>query len=111
MENFLEQVERVLYEKVLARDEYVLPEFQMANAWKFMMECVEKNPKVKSCVLDIETKGQGYKINQLMLDEEGMPIYANKNAYLGRIVKAKSLDNDVVSFMNGEHRQVMKMPY
>lgn len=111
MENFFEQVERVLYEKVLAKDEYTLANFQMANAWKFLMECAEKNKSVKSCVLDIETKGQWYKINQLMLDEQEMPVYANKNAYMGRIVKAKTLDDDVIAFMNGEHRQVMKIPY
>lgn len=111
MENFIDQLERVLYEKVLARDEYVVTTFQMANAWKFLMECVEKNKKVKSCVLDIELKGQWYKVNQLMLDAEGMPVYANENCYVGRIIKAKTLDDDVVEFMKGEHRQVMKLPY
>ena len=111
MENFMEQMERMIYEKILARDEYVLTAFQMANAWKFFMECAEKNKKVKSCVLDIEPKGNSYKISQLMLDEAGMPVYANEKCYVGRIVKAKVLDDVVLEFMKGEHRQVMKMPY
>lgn len=111
MENIIDQMERVLYEKILARDEYVVSTFKMANAWKFFMVCAEKNKKVKSCVLDIEPKGNWYKVSQLMLDESGMPIYANEKSYVGRVIKAKVLDDDVVDFMKGEHRQIMKMPY
>ena len=111
MENFIDQFERIFYEKILARDEFVLTDFTMANAWKFFLECAEKNKKVKSCVLDIEPKGNWYKISQLMLDEKGMPVYANEKSYVGRVIKAKALEEDVVKFMNGEHRQTMKMPY
>lgn len=111
MENLFEQFERALYEKVLARDEYVITTFKMANAWKFFMECAEKNKSVKSCILDVEPKGSMYKVSQLMLDEAGMPVYANKNSYVGRVIKAKMLDDDVIEFMKGDHRQVMKMPY
>lgn len=111
MASLLDQLERALYEGVLARDEFHVTTFTMANAWKFFMECAEKNKKVRECVLDIEVKGSGYKISQLMLDEGGMPVNSDPEHYVGRIVKAKALDDDVIDFMKGEHRQKMKMPY
>lgn len=94
--DFFNEIERTIYEKVLAKDEYVLASFNMANAWKFLMECAEKNKLVKSCVLDIEVKGNWYIITQLMLDEKGMPIYSGTKDCVGRQIKAKSLEEDVV---------------
>lgn len=111
MEKLIDQMERTLYEKILARDEYVLTNFTMANAWRFFMECVEKNKKVRSCRLDIEPKGDWFQVSMLMLDERGMPVYANENSYVGRVIKAKVLDDGVIEFMKGEKGQVMKIPY
>lgn len=111
MNDLFDHMGRALYENVLARDEYVLTTFTMANAWKFFMECAEKYSNIKSCVLDIEVKGEWFRISQLMLDSTGMPVYANPKECVGRVVKSKKLENDVVNFMKGEHRQVMKAPY
>lgn len=111
MGDLLDMIGRAIYEDVLARDEFVLTEFNMANAWEFFFNCAKTNDRVHSCVLDIEVKGNWNIVRQLMLDEKGMPIYANTNAYVGRQLKVKVLDDDVVKFMQGEHRQVMNKPY
>lgn len=111
MGDLFDNLGRAIYEDILARDEFFIDKFNMANAWEFFFNCAKKNSSVHSCVLDIEIKGNWYIIRQLMLDEKGMPIYANVNSYVGRQIKAKVLDDDVIQFMKGEHRQVMNKPY
>lgn len=111
MASLLDRIEYALYENFVAKDELNLAIFTMANAWKFFMECAEKNKKVKECMLDVVQKGDGYKITQLMLDANGMPVKTDADYCVGRIVKAEALDGDVQKFLNGSSRKNIKLPY
>lgn len=111
MEKIMDLIGHALYEEVFARNEFRLDSFTMENAMKFFINCAEKDKRVRECWLEIEPKGTNYKIFQLMLDEKGMPLMADAHSYMGRIVKARELADNVVEFMDGKNDKKMKLPF
>lgn len=110
MENFVEKLERALYEKVIARDEHVLKKIDMSDVRKIVMNLAAENPEIKYCALDIRPgKKNRYKISLAMLNDAKKLIYVDGKRCVGKVVEAEVLADNVVEYMKGEYCRVMEL--
>ena len=83
--------------------------FRMRDARQYLMDVADDNPQVAGCVLSVVPKGEQFEVVQLMTDKAGYPIKNGRDAYLGRQIMARDIDDSVRNFLKGETRRNMKL--
>lgn len=104
-----DSVDRRLW-RFLGKNEVRVKVFRMSMAYSFFLELLEEEPEGERCLLHIEKLRRGYEVSQVLLDERNEPMRKTTKAYFGRVLRAETLDEAVVKFMDGCESQILNKP-
>lgn len=115
--DLVESMENELYKKVFSNN-VNLEIFTFDDAVRFFVKERRRVEGAKKCLIAIDRESK-FKNNdklvnnrlvvrQILLDEEENPIYKTENSYYGRIVTVDDLDDELIDYMGGKNKKIMK---
>ena len=118
--DLLETVGNEMYKKVF-KNEVNLSVFTYENAVAFFVKERMKVDGAKKCMLAISKETEQKKsdsnkallnhrlvVKQILLDEDENPIYKTDNSYYGRVLIVDELNQELLEYMNGDIKKIMK---
>lgn len=112
MASLLDSLANDLYKNYAGSADTNIQTFTLLGAWKFFIECGQKNRLVKYCLLSVEKKGDHYNVSQIMcrkVEDEYKPILINGEYVLSKKVKAYNLSDDMIKYMDGQKNRLMSL--
>ena len=118
--DLFETVGNELYKKVF-QDDVDLNIFTYEDAVTFFAKEKIKVDGAKKCMLTIDKESElktknsnkslqndRFVVRQILLDKDENPIYKTQNSYYGRVLTVDGFDEDLIEYMNGNKKKIMK---
>lgn len=120
IKDLVETVGNGLYRKVF-HDEVDLECFTYDEAVTFFIKEKMKTQGAEKCMIAINRENElknnnceklpqnnRFVVRQILLDKNENPIYKTQNSYVGRILTVSTFDQELIEYMNGENKKIMK---
>ncbi|MBU3178382.1 hypothetical protein KPL47_18825 [Clostridium estertheticum] len=87
---------------------FFVKERMKVNGAKKCMIAISKDTELKKSNSNKSLQNHRFVVKQILLDEDENPIYKTENSYYGRVLIVDELDQELLGYMNGDIKKIMK---